>query len=149
MFFHKKKLGRGAPGSNMVGCVTHKTEQKPDTEGHHSSSRTGKLAAGVGSHFGLGEGMTGSGPVMVSDVLAAFRVCAGNPENSVNLLRMHLCLFIHICYASIKMSMTKSPRERRRDWNFLSLKKGSAGNTTAGNCGCPCTTPCYVMSESV
>lgn len=84
---------------------------------------------------------------MVSDVLAAFRAGAGNPENSVNLLRTHLCIFIHICYASIKMSMTKSPRDRGRDWNFLTLKKGSAGNTKACNCGCLCTTPCYVTCE--
>lgn len=52
-------------------------------------------------------------------------MAAGNLGNSVNLLSIHLCILVGICYASLKMSMTKSPRERGRDWNFLFLQKGS------------------------
>lgn len=138
-----KTRGRGTAGSSVAGCVKRKTEQKSDTEAHRSAARVqeqANLRRWGQSLWGVGA-TTGSRPAMVSDVLVAFRAGTGNPENSVNLLRIHLCIFIRICYASIKMSMTKSPRDRGRDWNFLTLKKGSAGNMTA------CTTPCYVTCE--
>lgn len=110
-FSLRKTRGRGTAGSSVVGCVKHKTEQKSDAGAHRSGPGTGKPAA-AGGRLSAGVGATtGSRPAMVSDILAAFRAGAGNPENSVNLLKIHLCIFIRICYVSIKMSMTKSPRD--------------------------------------
>lgn len=68
----KQQLGKGSPGSNLVGRVKPETGQKPDAEERRSSSGAGKPAAGAGGHFGGWGATTGSRPTMVSDVLAAF-----------------------------------------------------------------------------
>lgn len=119
----RKNLGKGSPGSNLVGRVKHKTGQKPDAEERRSSSGAGKPAAGAGGHFGRRGPRLGAGPRWL---LTSWRRSRGGwKPGEFSEFTEHPFAHPCFCYASLKMPMTKSPRERGRDWNFLFPKKGS------------------------
>lgn len=139
----KKQLGKGSPGSNLVGCVKPETGQKPDAEERRSSSGAGKPAAGAGGHFGGWGATTGSRPTMVSDVLAAIS-CGGWKPGEFSEFTEHP--FVHPC--SYLLCFIKNVHDKISQGKGERLELSIPAERLC-NCGCPCTTPCYVTCESV
>lgn len=138
----RKKLGKGSPGSNLVGRVKHKTGQKPDAEERRSSSGAGKPAAGAGGHFGRRGPRLGAGPrwLLMSWQRSRGGWKPGEFSEFTEHPFAHPCSFL-LCFiknAHDKISQGKGER--------LEL---SIPEERLCNCGCPCTTPCPVMCDFV